>query len=189
MAESTCDACLEAFAHYRPRLAFVVSRQMNPLLSARLSVDDVLQEAYLAASRRLAFLEQEPDVPLYFKFRKITLQALADLEREHIRYQKKSALKEISGEFAEQVLVSLHADTRSPKTILAHKERSALVRQQVDALPDTDRQILLLRNFDAMSNAECAAVLGIDPKAASNRYVRALYRLRERLQSLSEFKP
>lgn len=187
----TCssDACLTAFSQYRKRLAFVVSRQMNPLLSSRLSVDDVLQETYLSATRRQSFLIQEPDIPLYFKLRKITLQTLSDLEREHVKYQKRSALKEVSGEPAEKALCTVRAEIRSPKTILAQKERNALIRQVIDAMPETDRQILVLRNFDAMSNSECAAALGIEQKAASIRYVRALNRLRERLQSLSEFKP
>lgn len=187
MDDYSPDAWLTAFAQFRARLAFVVSRQMNPLLSARLSVDDVLQETYLAVTRRLPFLLQDPEVPLYFKFRKITLQILADLEREHIKYEKRSTLRELSGESSDRAIDALRADVRSPKTILAHKERSALIRQQIDSLPGTDRRILILRNFDAMSNAECAAVLGINPKASSIRYVRALNRLRERLQALSEF--
>ena len=49
------------------------------------------------------------------------------------------------------------------------------------------RQIVLLRNFDDLSNAECADILGIDPKAASIRYVRALQRLRARLVEYTEF--
>ena len=188
------DDCLPGdfltdFMRYRPRLAFVVSRQMNPQLSARLSVDDILQETYLAAMQRQAFLAQQPDVPLYFKFRKITLQTLADLEREHIMREKRSTRKEISGEALDQTLGALPAQVHSPKTILAHKDRNALIRQQIDMLPDTDRQILILRHFDAMSNSECAAILGIEQKAASIRYVRALNRLRDRLQSLSEFVP
>lgn len=189
MGDSTLDYFQTAFVQCRSRLAFVVSRQMNPLLSTRLSVEDVLQETYLAATQRLPYLLQEPEVPLYFKFRKITLQTLADLEREHIKYAKRSALREVAGESSEQAMGKLSAEVRSPKTILACKERNELVRQQIDALPDADRQILILRNFDAMSNSECAAILGIEQKAASIRYVRALNRLRDRLQSLSEFVP
>ena len=185
----SASVCLEAFAQCRARLAFVVSRQMNPLLSARISVDDVLQETYIAVSRRMPFLLREPDVPIYFKFRTIALQTLADLEREHIAYQKRSTAKELSGKSSERALDTLQAGIRSPKTILASKDRNALIRQQIDMLPDTDRQILVLRHFDAMSNSECAAILGIEQKAASIRYVRALHRLRDRLQSLSEFAP
>ena len=39
-----------------------------------------------------------------------------------------------------------------------------------------------------MGNAECAAALGIEPKAASIRYVRALERLKQKLMELSCFK-
>ncbi len=187
MGDFQHEDVLAAFTRYRAHLAFVVSRQINPLLSARLSVDDVLQEVYLAVTRRRSFFEQEPEVPIYFKFRRITLQTLSDLEREHIKYAKRSMLKEISGESAEKALDGLRAETRSPKTILALKDRNALIRRQIEALPEIDRQILTLRNFDAMSNSECAAALGIEVKAASIRYVRALKHLRNRLQSLSEF--
>ena len=42
-----------------------------------------------------------------------------------------------------------------------------------------DREILALRHFEELNNGETAAVLGIHKAAASNRYVRALRRLRE----------
>ncbi|MFN7628237.1 MAG: RNA polymerase sigma factor, partial [Pirellula sp.] len=44
---------------------------------------------------------------------------------------------------------------------------------------ETDREILALRHFEHLSNSETAAVLGISPTAASNRYVRAAARLSE----------
>lgn len=189
MDTSHADNALAAFEQHRRRLAFVVSRHMNPLMSTRVSVDDVIQETYLAASRRLEFLSREPEIPLYFKFRKIALQTLADLEREHIRSEKRSMTKEVSGETSDRALASIHGEIRSPKSILAKKERATLIRRMIEALPETDRQIITLRNFDALSNQDCAAILGIDQKASSIRYVRALKRLRERLQSLSEFTP
>jgi RNA polymerase sigma-70 factor (ECF subfamily) len=44
-----------------------------------------------------------------------------------------------------------------------------------------DREILALRHFEELSNGETAAVLGIHKAAASNRYVRALRRLKDHL--------
>jgi RNA polymerase sigma-70 factor, ECF subfamily len=44
-----------------------------------------------------------------------------------------------------------------------------------------------LRHFEELSNAETAAVLGIDPSAASSRHVRALRRLRQVLKSIPGF--
>ena len=42
-----------------------------------------------------------------------------------------------------------------------------------------DREILALRHFEELSNSETAAVLGLHKAAASNRYVRALRRLKD----------
>ena len=46
-----------------------------------------------------------------------------------------------------------------------------------------------MRHFDGLGNAECAQLLGIEPKAASIRYVRALERLRQKLAEYTEFRP
>ena len=44
-----------------------------------------------------------------------------------------------------------------------------------------DREILGLRHYEMLSNEESATVLGLKKTAASNRYVRALRRMRELL--------
>ena len=41
-----------------------------------------------------------------------------------------------------------------------------------------DREVLALRHFEQMNNVEIARVLGISETAASNRFVRALKRLK-----------
>ena len=76
-----------------------------------------------------------------------------------------------------------------PGWIAVRADRYTLLRKAVEALPENDRQILELRHFDDMSNADCAEVLHIGPKAASIRYVRALQRLRKQLMELTEFQP
>jgi hypothetical protein len=45
-------------------------------------------------------------------------------------------------------------------------------------------EVLVLRHFDELSTGEAAAVLGLDKSAASERYARALIRLKEILASL-----
>ncbi|MBR5548882.1 MAG: RNA polymerase subunit sigma-24, partial [Kiritimatiellae bacterium] len=66
-------------------------------------------------------------------------------------------------------------------------ERHALLRGAIATLAENDRAIIELRHFDGMGNSECAAALGIEPKAASIRYVRALERLQQKLMELSCF--
>ena len=47
-----------------------------------------------------------------------------------------------------------------------------------------DREVLTLRHFELLGNEETALVLGLTNKAASNRYIRALKRLKEILSSI-----
>ena len=53
------------------------------------------------------------------------------------------------------------------------------VRQAVGALDEADREIILMRNFEELTNQEVAEALGIAPAAASKRYGRALLRLKD----------
>ena len=172
----------ELWLEYRERLHRLLVLRMPPILQRRLSVDDLLQETYLACGRRVDFLKAEPEVPMYVKLRLIALQTLTDVERHHLAAAKRDAMKEMSPE--DDVAVAdawAHfADTiSSPRTHLERLERQAMARRVLSQLSAHDREILELRHFEEMGNAECAAVLGIEQKAASIRYVRALKRFRE----------
>jgi RNA polymerase sigma-70 factor (ECF subfamily) len=61
-------------------------------------------------------------------------------------------------------------------------ERKRLLLEALDRLPEADREVLVLRHFENLGNAEVAERLGLAATAASNRYVRALRRLVETLQ-------
>jgi RNA polymerase sigma-70 factor (ECF subfamily) len=60
-------------------------------------------------------------------------------------------------------------------------ERELMTRIEAGlrSLEQLDQEVLALRHFEELRNGEVAAVLGISEAAASNRYVRALGRLRE----------
>jgi DNA-directed RNA polymerase specialized sigma24 family protein len=55
------------------------------------------------------------------------------------------------------------------------------LRQAVDRLGPTDREVLTLRHFRRLSNREAAAALGISEEEASHQHVRALLRLQRLL--------
>jgi RNA polymerase sigma-70 factor (ECF subfamily) len=61
------------------------------------------------------------------------------------------------------------------------------VQEALNNMDPMDREVLTLRHFEVLSNDETAAVLGISKSAASNRYVRALKRLKEILAALPGF--
>ena len=192
----TSQGLAEAFAEHRGRLLSLVERRLNPILLRRLSHEDVMQEVYLAAAKRLPYFAQNEDVPIYFKLRTILLQTLADIERRNLRAAGRDVHKEVEvrDETAETGTPGaldwgqLAADATSPLSRVDRDERHALLRAAVAALPENDRAIIVLRHFDGMGNSACAAALGIEPKAASIRYVRALERLQKKLMEVSCFK-
>lgn len=176
----------EIWLQYRDRLLRLLTLRMPAVLQRRLSAEDLLQESYLACGRRVAFLQAEPEVPVYVKLRMVALQTLTDMERRHLAAAKRDAMKESNPE--DDVAVAdawAHfADTiSSPRTHLERLERQAMARRVLASLSANDREILELRHFEELGNTECAAVLGIEPKAASIRYVRALKRFRELVEN------
>ena len=184
----------ELFMQYRGQLLALAKRNLNPMLLKRISPEDIVQETLAAACEKVDFFVREPDVPVYCKLRMILLQTVAALERKHLQSQKRDAYKEqevVDGTAPSsgQVNWNMFADTvTGPFTKIARNDRYALLRQALESLSVNDRTILELRHFDEMSNAECAAALGIAPKAASIRYVRALQHLQQKLAAYTEFK-
>lgn len=198
--EFTSQNLADAFAEHRARLLSFVERRLNPILLKRMSSEDVVQTAYLAAAKRLDFFAEKTEVPVYFKLRTILVQTIADIERKNLQAARRDAYKEVGiGEKAHsgdddvrsadlQTVSHIAADATSPASRVDRDERHLILRSAIAALTENDREIIVLRHFDGMGNSECAAVLGIDPKAASIRYVRALERLQQKLMELSCFK-
>ena len=84
---------------------------------------------------------------------------------------------------------SAHASTRKAKTntekpssAAIHLEVGERVREVLQQLREDDREVLILRHFEMLSNGETAQVLGTSEAAASQRHLRALGRLRNLLQ-------
>ena len=183
------------FESFRPKLTALAAKHLNPVLTRRLSPEDVVQEAFAAALMREGFFTNEPEVPVYFKLRTILFQTMVDLERRHLAARKRDAYKDVDvpGRAPDDTSAGgldwdMFAGTvTAPTSVLAREDRHALLRQAIGELSENDRQIIILRHFDDMDNAECARVLGIEPKAASIRYVRALERLQKMLVQYTEF--
>ena len=184
-----------AFESFRARLESLAAKHLNPILSRRLSPEDVVQETMAAACRRMDFLRNCPEVPVYCKLRRILFQTITDLERKHLQSPKRDAYRE--REVVDEKDVSspdlnwnMFADTvTGPLTQLARQDRYELLRKTMESLPEHDREILELRHFDGMSNTECAEALHLTQKAASIRYVRALEHLKKQLIEFTEFRP
>jgi RNA polymerase sigma-70 factor (ECF subfamily) len=157
-------------------------------LQGRIDPSDVIQEAFLDASRRVDEYTALPAMPPFHWLRFLTAQRLATLHRIHLGVKGRDASRE----------VSLHsgplpsADSRSlaaqhlgrlttPSRAAIRAEIQIKIQEALNAMEPIDREILALRHFEELSKSETAAVLGLHKAAASNRYVRALRRLKDSL--------
>lgn len=66
----------------------------------------------------------------------------------------------------------------------ARAELQSLLLDLIAKLDPFDREILVLRHVEELSNSEAAAELGLSKSVASKRYIRALERMRAAADSI-----
>jgi RNA polymerase sigma-70 factor, ECF subfamily len=173
----------DLFARHRAYLHQVVALRLDPRMRPRIDASDVVQEAQLEAFRRLGdFLERRP-MAFRLWLRKTAEERLLMLERFHRRTEGRTIDREVvlPDKSAFALVQQLFAGGSSPSKRLEQSETARRVREVLGQLSEADREILLMRNLEALSNQEVAEVLQIEPVAASQRYGRALLRLRKGL--------
>lgn len=185
------QAVNELFARYRDRLRRMVDIRLDRRVQGRVDASDVIQEAYLEVSQRLAEYLLDPKLPLFLWLRLVVGERLSKLHRHHLGTQMRDVGREISlfrepmppassAALAAQLLGRL----TSPTQAAVRAERLLRMQEAINSLEPMDREILSLRHFEELNRSEAAQVLGIAESAAAKRYVRALKRLKEALADL-----
>ena len=176
---------------YEERLRHLVAFRLDPRLQGRVEVADVIQEVYLEAWKHLADYLRRPTVPLFLWLRGIAGNKLLELHRHHLGTRMRDAGREVSlyrGTMPEATSAALAAQllgrlTR-PSEAAIRAEVKLRLQEALNAMEPLDREVLALRHFEQLSNAEAAQVLGIKEKAAGKRYLRALKRLKDILAGM-----
>jgi RNA polymerase sigma-70 factor (ECF subfamily) len=173
----------QLFAQYRQELRQFIELRLDPRMRARVDASDVVQETQMEAFRRLAdFLERQP-MPFHLWIRKTAYERLLKIRRHHVEVAQRTVRREVPlpDHSSLQLAQKLLASGSTPSERLDKREVARRVRQALARLSDPDREILLMRNFEGLSNQEVAQIIGIEPATASQRLGRALLRLRKLL--------
>jgi RNA polymerase sigma-70 factor, ECF subfamily len=187
------EALEQLFSRHRARLWKIVDFRMPASLRKRVDADDILQDAFTAAQARLDHYARNPMSSGFLWLRLITLQTLTDVCRAQGGPQR-DARRDVAidgGGHSDATSLSLvhrlAASATSPSGAAMRTELLAQVETAIGQLEPMDQEVLALRHFEELGNSDTARILGIEEKAASIRYVRALRRLKEVLSHVPGF--
>jgi RNA polymerase sigma-70 factor (ECF subfamily) len=185
------DALAALFNTFRERLKRMVRLRLDRRLSGRVDASDVIQDAYLEVHRRFPEWAGDEKVPFFLWLRFVTGQKLLDYHRHHLGAQMRDAAQEVSlyrGALPQASSASLASHLLGKMTSVSaaaiRAEHKLIVQEALNSMDELDREVLVLRHFEHMSNEETALALGVKKATASQRYIRALKRLREILSTI-----
>jgi RNA polymerase sigma-70 factor (ECF subfamily) len=176
---------------HRARLRRMLALRLDQRLQGRVDPSDILQDTFLEATQRLAEYARQPDMPFYLWLRFFAGQRLLITHRRHLGTGQRDAGREVSvyrGTMPEASSAALAArllgrESR-PSEIAVRAEIKLRLQDALNQMDPLDREVLALRHFEQLTNAETAGILQIQEAAASKRYIRALKKLKNILAAL-----
>ena len=178
---------------HQQRLARVVTFRMDQRLRGRLDADDVVQEAFVEASKHRGDYFRGPSTSLFLWLRGVVTNKLLELHRHHLGTRMRDAKRDrpidaaprtSSGETSAALCAQLTAGLTRPSVAAVRNEIRLRLADALNQIDPMDREVLALRHFEQLSSTEAAQLLGIQERAAAKRYLRALERLRQILSEM-----
>ncbi len=191
---NTDEAVGQLMQKYQARLKRVIGFRMDRRLKARIDAGDIVQETFFEAIRRLDDYRECADKMTFFLWlRFLALQKLFQMHRHHLGVAARDANRELPmhrrglPEATSMVLAAqLLGNMTSPSLAAERQERKLKLEEALGEIDEIDREVLALRHFEQLTNKETARLLELSETAASNRYIRALKRLKSVLQRLKD---
>ncbi len=185
------DECFARFfQQVKQRLQRIVKFRLDYRLRGRVSESDVIQETYVRAAKRIDRYLENPEVPFFVWLRTELHQNLIDIHRQHFSAGKRDVRRERfihranTGQTSIAMAAHLVGQMTSASQLLERAEQIETLQLALEEMNDVDREVIALRHFEELSNIETAEILGIEPSAASKRYLRALKRMRQIFDSM-----
>lgn len=179
----------DLFERHQPRLLRTVAFRLDPRLRRRIDPLDIVQDVYVEALRSQAKFLRKPYVPFFLWLRGITLNVMKALHRGEFT-QMRDPRREVSLQpgtlsrtGSEIIAKVVNPDTSGPRTKAIKAEMSELLQDAINHLEPHEREVLILRYWEHLTNVEVAVELGIEQSAATKRFTRAVKKLKAILGS------
>jgi RNA polymerase sigma-70 factor (ECF subfamily) len=161
-AAGDATAWAAVLERHRARLVRMVALRLDDRLQGRLDLTAVLTQVYEEASRRRG--EGLASQPFFLWLRALTGQALRELHRRQLGEARQarevlleeSPLPEVS---SAALALQLLGQNRQPHAGACHTDRAVRLREAFNRMGPLEREVLALRHFEQLSNAEAAEIL------------------------------
>jgi RNA polymerase sigma-70 factor (ECF subfamily) len=169
-------------AHFSPILRAQASWRLGARLRGQVDPDDVVSDAWLVVLRRLPDLDRDGGrtTPRLLAFVGTTILRIVNRRIDQaIRLGRTTPQAPAKDEEGADALAGLEATVTGAVTNAARNELARALAACLAELADKDREVILLRVAEGLSNDEVARELGEAPNTVSHRYRRALEKLRK----------
>lgn len=170
---------------HREALAKMIGMRLDREISRRVDASDIVQEVLLEAHQRLQAYIKKPTLPFHLWLRHIARDHLIDAHRHHRVALKRSVDREtplsqpaLSGRSSVDLASQLSAGDLTPAAAAIRKELFERFESALWKMGEEDREIILMRHYEGLSNGDVARTLSLSEPAAGMRYLRGLRRLR-----------
>ncbi|MBI3860530.1 MAG: sigma-70 family RNA polymerase sigma factor [Planctomycetia bacterium] len=186
------SAVNQLLERHREGLRNMIRTRMDQKLARRIDASDVVQDVMLEASQRLDAYIRDPRLPFGLWLRQMAQDRIIDLHRRHRVARRRSLDREqqrgpvLQDKSSLELVAQLRDPEVTPAAATLRKELYERFVEAIDRLEDEDREILMMRHFEQLTNSQAAELLGLSQPAAGMRHLRALRRLRENLGAAAE---
>ncbi|HJV86191.1 MAG TPA: RNA polymerase sigma factor [Noviherbaspirillum sp.] len=176
----------QAFEILMRRYNRVLYRTARSVLKDDAEAEDVLQDAYLLAYRRIEQFRGDARLSTWLT-RIVVNEAIARSRKRSRRAQIISLDGDIEWD-SEAAEASMSESTpEQPERAALRGEARRLLEKKIDELPDAFRTVFMLRALEELSVEETASCLGIPEATVRTRFFRARGLLRESLSREIDF--
>lgn len=169
------------FERYGERLHALIRLRLGPQLRRRLESRDILQETLFKAFRGFERFDGSGSTSIMAWLGTIARAEICD-QADYYGRQKRDAARDTT---LDANVAGVADDVYSEASRLALREDSERLEMAIDSLPESHREVILLRSFEELSFPEIGERLGKSPDACRMLLARAMTALTLKMRELA----
>jgi RNA polymerase sigma-70 factor (ECF subfamily) len=180
------EALGELLASCQNYLLHIANRNLGADIQAKIGASDVVQETFVQAQQIFDRFHGKDEHELRAWLACILGNKLTHIKRSYQQTSKREISREVlldDGEGASRAPTPVGANDPSPSGVAVQMEDAARLQRALSRLPDEQRQVITLRDWEGRSFEQIALQMNCTYDAARKRWARAILALQRQLAS------